>query len=226
MKKQWLISTVCGLALLAGGCSTGKQPSVSGQATEATTEAATEAITEATTEAATEANKKIDKAALFSQMAGDYNCTTGTHGGTILTIEKDGTFAGVGAYFQNEIYEDGSNQMTNRHSTFSGTFQDVYQKNEYTYSTDISELTYQSKTGTEEMIGGILYKYIPADHLDSHDRFYIFTPGTPESMLPDDCKQWLMWEGVLYHNVTELDRYVLFDYDTGDAFAQKIKQSE
>ena len=217
MRKKAFLSMICGLSILFAGCS-----SANTSAPEETTEEST--VIEETT--AIETKPNAETTSFFKEIAGTYSCTAGTKGGTELMVSKDGSFTGVDQYYVTAVGDEEAPRGEFIFSKFSGTFKNVSKKDDHTYITEISDLTYQSPNGTEEIKNGMRIKYASTtQHLNSFERFEIYTPGKPVSELSTQCINWITWNTRL-DNETQLERYVLNDIDSGDAFVGSKKETK
>lgn len=215
MKIRILLVCICGL-LAFEGCSS--ENASSGAETTIET-----SITETT---AIETKPNAETTSFFKEIAGTYSCTAGTKGGTQLMVSKDGSFTGVDQYFVTAVGDEEAPRGEFIFSKFSGTFKNVSKKDDHTYITEISDLTYQSPNGTEEIKNGMRIKYATTtQHLSSFERFEIYTPGKPVSELSTQCIKWITWSTGM-DNETQLERYVLNDIDSGDAFVGRKKETE
>lgn len=101
---------------------------------------------------------------------------------TVLMIEEDGSFSGE--------YSD-SNVVEIYRCEFSGKFTEPVKVNDYTYSMQIEEISYQNEAGTEEIKDGVLYKYTEPYGLEDAENILIYLPGTPVKDIPEDCRKWI-----------------------------------
>lgn len=215
MKIRILLVCICGLLAFAG-CSSEN----------ASSEAETTIETSITETTANETKPNAETTSFFKEIAGTYSCTAGTKGGTQLMVSKDGSFTGVDQYFVTAVGDEEAPRGEFIFSKFSGTFKNVSKKDDHTYITEISDLTYQSPNGTEEIKNGMRIKYASTtQHLNSFERFEIYTPGKPVSELSTQCINWITWAAGM-DNETQLERYVLNDIDSGDAFVGSKKETE
>lgn len=215
MKIRILLVCICSLLAFAG-CSSEN----------ASSEAETTIETSITETTAVETNPNVETTSFFKEIAGTYSCTAGTKGVTNFMLSRDGTFTGAFSYF---VTPNGDEEAPNGvyiFSKFSGTFKNVSKKDDHTYITEISDLTYQSHNGSEEIKNGARIKYDSSiQHINSFDRFEIYTPGKPVSELSPQCIKWITWNTGM-ENKTQLERYVLNDIDSGDAFVRHKKETE
>ena len=216
MKKTVAIILSAVLAAGIAGCT----PTGSSAPTDAATvsEAATETTT---TEPATEA---VDAAALFREAAGEYICTTGTHGGTRLVLTDDGKFTGM---FEYTYIDDpaGAAQPCYKVSKFNGELTSPVKMNDHQYALDVGELSYRTKIGTSETKGRYRYEYTLPEHIQSNDRFYLYLPGTPMDEIPDDALKWLHWERYVEKDQKTLPMFILYNRTDGSGFSKKTEES-
>lgn len=215
MRIKLLLVCICGLLVFAG-CSSKN----------ASSEAETTIQTSITETTSIETKPNTETTSFFKEIAGTYSCTAGTKGGTELMVSKDGSFTGVDQYYVTAVGDEEAPNGEFIFSKFSGTFKNVSKKDEHTYIAEISDLTYQSPNGTEEIKNGMRIKYAStAQHLNSFERFEIYTPGKLVSELSTQCIKWITWAAGM-DNETKLERYVLNDIDSGDAFVGSKKETE
>lgn len=128
---------------------------------------------------------------------------------TSLRIHADGSFSGE--YFDGELGAIGEgypNGMMYR-CDFSGQFTQPVQVNDYTYSMQIREISYEKEVGTEEIKDGILYHYVEVYGLDNAEDILIYLPGAPLAELPEEFRGWIGYYNLSYVTETELPFYAL-----------------
>ena len=124
---------------------------------------------------------------------------------TTLTIFEDGSF--VGQYSDSDM---GARQYYL--SNFSGQFTKPEKVNDYTYSMQISELTYAEEVGKEEQKDELLYIYDEAYGIAGAKEILVYLPGAPLAELPENYKNWVNDEvSMIGDNVTELPFYGLYN---------------
>lgn len=128
---------------------------------------------------------------------------------TSLTIAEDGTFSGE--YSDSEMGVSGEDYPngTRYVCVFSGQFTQPVKVNDYTYSMQIQEITYEKETGTEEILDGILYCYSDAYGLEEAENILIYIPGTPLAELSEEFRWWIGYQNLSDTTDTELPFYAL-----------------
>ena len=113
---------------------------------------------------------------------------------TDFNIEKDGSFKGN--YHDSDMgtigegYENGTIYV----ATFEGHFTELCKIDEYTYEMKLADITYGEEDGTEEIVDGVRYCYTnDAYGLTGTDRFFVYAPGTPVSVLNEEVYSWVQW---------------------------------
>lgn len=108
-----------------------------------------------------------------------------------FTIEKDGFFTGL--YNDSDMgdsgegYEDG----TCYSSSYTGQFTNLTKINEYTYTMELEDISYEEIVGTEEIVDNVRYIYMGSYCLGTVDTLTIYLPGTPLSELPEGIEFWI-----------------------------------
>ena len=163
-------------------------------------ESATETEHETETEAATEADAKavtaLPETYTFEELS-KYSFEFGSGAGgwsTDFNIEKDGSFKGN--YHDSDMgtvgegYENGTIYA----AVFEGHFTELCKIDEYTYEMKLADITYGEEDGTEEIVDGIRYCYTnDAYGLTGTNRFLVYAPGTPVSVLNEEVYSWVQW---------------------------------
>ena len=197
MKK--FLPIVFAASILLAACGSDKTTDtkdVPEQETEAATETEHEMVTEAATEADTEGVTAIPEAYTFEELS-KYSFEFGSGAGgwsTDFNIEKDGSFKGN--YHDSDMgtigegYENGTIYV----ATFKGHFTELCKIDEYTYEMKLADITYGEEDGTEEIVDGIRYCYTNnAYGLTGTERFLVYAPGTPVSVLNEEVYSWVQW---------------------------------
>ena len=110
---------------------------------------------------------------------------------TFLNIDAAGSFAGefsdsdMGTV--GEDYPNGTYYL----SKFTGKFAELKKVNDYTYSTEVAELSTVQKMDTEEIIDGMRYYYCEPYGIDGAEEVLIFLPGAPINELPEEYLDWV-----------------------------------
>ena len=110
---------------------------------------------------------------------------------TTLNVDADGKFDG--AYSDSEMGStgEGYSNGTYYYCEFVGTFSNLTQVNDYTYSVEIEELSTIKEPGTNEIIDEVLYEYSTPYGIDGTEELLIFLPGAPISELPEEYMNWV-----------------------------------
>lgn len=152
---------------------------------------------------------------------------------TVMQIEADGSFSGQ--YSDSDMgstgegYPNGTCYLSN----FEGKFTQPVKINEYTYSMEIEEINYE-KTGTEEIIDGVLYCYGDAYGLAGAEEVLIYLPGAPTTELPEEYMNWVH-NDMKNPDALELPFYGLYNvaeqngfssYDISDRIADMMAATE
>lgn len=131
---------------------------------------------------------------------------------TLLHINADGTFSGE--WFDGElgITGEGYPNGTMCQCNFSGKFTQPVKVNDFTYSMQIEEISYEEELGTEEIVDGVMYCYGDAYGLTGAEDILFYTPGAPLAELPEEYKSWI-YLTALYNerDVTELPFWGLYN---------------
>ncbi|MBO5278373.1 MAG: DUF1311 domain-containing protein [Lachnospiraceae bacterium] len=230
MKKKIKVFTIAGiLALFVCSC-TGRNPELNNiptkqesvtSAAETTTSIETASITspsvivETTSDSAEQQTESGTAKAcfpftefknlkfVFSSGAGGW--------ATELTIQEDGSFSGE--FYDGELgmTSDTYPNGTMYQSDFTGQFTQPVKVNEYTYSMQISSLTYAEEAGTEEIKNGMLFCYSEAYGLDEAENILIYLPGAPLTELPQEFRSWVGYYDLSSTTDTELPFYALYN---------------
>lgn len=132
---------------------------------------------------------------LFKRVGGEYVFSSGAGGwSTDITLNADGTFKGE--YYDSNYLDE--NNVEILCSKFHGRFSKVKKVNEYTYSAELADLTYDTQTGTEEISdhsdllpgGQEIWRYTEAYGLEKCKTVYFYLKGAPMSSLPEEFIGW------------------------------------
>ncbi len=135
--------------------------------------------------------------------------------GTNLHINEDGTF--TGDYHDSEMggigegYPNGTRYICN----FSGSFTDMKQIDEYTWSMKLDDLEMENTPGEEWIEDGI--KHIAAEPygIEGGETFYLYLPGIPIDSLPEE---YLSWGIGMFEDDTTLQSHGLYNVDVKCGF--------
>lgn len=157
----------------------------------------------------TDAPKDAVSEELFSQMPEKFVFASGTSAwSTTLTVHNDGSFEGRFSDSEMGLKGDDYPKGTIFVSEFSGKFEDVKKINDYTYSMNMTELTYEHEIGTETITNGIKTVYKEAYGLAKAKTIYVYTPDTPKDKLSE---QLLSWLHIPVSDSKELGFYALYN---------------
>lgn len=128
----------------------------------------------------------------FGDIPAEYTFTSGVGGwSTGLKIGTDGYFEGQ--YHDSNMGEtgDGYPKGTVYYCNFSGKFSEPEPVNEYTYKVSLEQFSVADQTGMEYIENEI--KYIASDPygFDGPDEYYIYLPGIPSTMMPQNAFDWV-----------------------------------
>lgn len=128
----------------------------------------------------------------FSDIPAEYTFTSGAGGwSTGLKIGTDGYFEGQ--YHDSNMGEtgDGYPRGTVYYCNFSGKFSEPEPVNEYTYKLSLEQFSVADQQGVEYIENEI--KYITSDPygFDGPNEYYIYLPGIPSSMMPQNAFNWV-----------------------------------
>ena len=113
-----------------------------------------------------------------------------------------------------ETYPNGTQYVC----AFSGTFTEPEQVNDYTWRTQIGELTYEHEFG-EELVDGFRYIYTDAYGLSGAEDVYIYLPGAPLAELPEAYCGWVGYYDLTQTEEQELPFYGLYNEAEQDGFS-------
>lgn len=105
-------------------------------------------------------------------------------------------------------------------SDFSGQFEDIAVKDEYTVMLTMNDVKLTDKIGTETVVDGT--RKIVTEPLGVGDgtEFYLYSPGTPKNKLPKEVLTWWSKRGSEMGDT--LEQYCLYNTTSGDSFFGKI----
>lgn len=134
------------------------------------------------------------KGSIFEELTGQTFYFSSGAGGwaTELRINADGTFEGH--YYDSDMGDtgDGYPNGIQYDCQFKGQFSTPEQDSNYSYVMSVESIETKNETGTEEIIDGIKYVYTEPAGINVDDKLYIYLPGTPVSLLPEDYTIWAM----------------------------------
>lgn len=151
--------------------------------------------TEATTEEVTEDNSVTGQLPIDGAQTLWFSSGVGGWG-TYIALNADGTF--MGQYSDSEMGAIGDENPNGECyiSQFTGNFTDIKQISEYEYEMYLETLDYDM--GEPYIMEGV--KFIPCEPygIEGGERFILYVPGTPISMLPAEALDW--WMGKFMDN--------------------------
>lgn len=193
-KKMMAIFLAGSMILSVGGC--GKEGQGDSSALPGTKTADTQEMEVSETDAQEKGSEETFSFAEFAKL--QFIFSSGAGGwATYLYINADGTFSGE--YFDGEMgiigddYPDG----TMYQCRFTGRFTQPLKVNDFTYSMQIEDISYEKEPGTEEIIDGMLYCYAEPYGLDGAEEILIYMPGAPLAELPEEYKSWVGYSSQL-----------------------------
>lgn len=135
---------------------------------------------------------------------------------TDLTLERDGSFAGV--YHDSEMGSTGPEYPngTCYISTFSGRFGDIRQVDDHTWAITLEELTVRETPGEEWVEDDILYIASEAYGLEAGKEFFLYSPETPTEGLDGEFLTW--WPSWNVENTGTLNCWGLWNQEMGYGF--------
>ena len=135
---------------------------------------------------------------------------------TDLTLERDGSFAGV--YHDSEMGDQGEGYPNGSCyiSTFSGRFGSIRQVDDHTWAMSLEELTVQEEPGTEWIEDGIRYIASEAYGLETGKEFLLYSPETPTEGLDEEFLTW--WPSWNVEDTGTLNCWGLLNQETGYGF--------
>lgn len=182
MKKKWILI----LLVLTVGLAACGAPAVETTAPAAETTAPVVETTVPVTETVPEAVQLplTGEAMEFSFLSGAGGWSTD------LTLNRDGSFAGV--FHDSEMGEMGDEYPngTVYICAFSGVFTDIQQISEYAYSMKLSEIQTEHQEGEEWIEDGIRYVASGPHGLNDSTEFVFYLPDTPVDQLSEAFLSW------------------------------------
>ncbi len=145
--------------------------------------------------------------------------------GTVLTVGADGSFSGY--YHDSEmgsVDEENYPYGSYYYCDFEGKFSEPVKENEYTYTLQIEEISYENEPDTEEILDGVRYCYTLPYGLDGATKVQLYLPGTPLTVLSEEVISWL--EGATILEGSRLTFYVLVSLPEEQAFSSTYYGAE
>lgn len=133
--------------------------------------------------------------ALLSDLPETFVFSSGAGGwGTELHINADGTF--VGNYHDSDMGVTGEDYPNGTVSIcdFTGAFTDFRRVSDTVYTMRLKELHTARTPGEEYIENGVRYICSDPYGMDDADLFYLYLPGTPRSVLPEQFISWVWLE--------------------------------
>jgi len=128
----------------------------------------------------------------FSELPSEFIFTSGAGAwGTELTIGSDGSF--TGSFHDSNMGETGADHPngTTYYCSFSGKFSTPTQVNQYVYKMNLSEFSTADVEGNGYIENGIKYIAGTPYGMDGSEEYYLYLPGIPAAMMPEDCYTWV-----------------------------------
>jgi len=157
----------------------------------------------------------------FGDVAGlEFYFSSGAGGWrTVLYINADGSFCGL--YTDSDMgdldetaYPNGTRYIC----SFSGAFTEPEQVNDYTWRTQVKELTCADPLG-EKLEGGFRYVYTEAYGICGAEDVYLYRPGAPLAELPEAYRGWVGYYDLTQTEETELPFYGLYNEAEQNGFS-------
>lgn len=132
--------------------------------------------------------------------------------GESFTIEKDGSF--TGSYNDSDMGDNGDDypQGTRYISRYAGHFTDLKKVNDTVYEIKISDISYETATGTDEITDGFHYVYTESPCFGEADVLTIYLPDTLVKDIPEDVYSWL---SIVNQDETSLVSIAMADLSQG-----------
>lgn len=139
---------------------------------------------------------------------------------TELTVHADGTFEGH--YYDMDMGDTGNKNPngTQYDCEFNGKFSTPEEADDYSYSMKIVNIETEKKDGTEEIKDGIKYVYTKPAGISEGASVYLYIPGTPVSMLP---QEYLIWAAMSLKSASELPFYGIYNVSDEAGFVGETK---
>lgn len=138
---------------------------------------------------------------------------------TYLTLNRDGSFTGEHTDSEMGEYGDDYPEGTVYICEFNGSFDQIRQIDEYSYSMKIKEVITSDKKNKEWIEGGVRYVYSEPYGLEDGENFIFYNPETPTDSLSED---FLVWWPSWYFSETDppktLSCYGLYNQRMGYGF--------
>lgn len=139
--------------------------------------------------------------------------------GNLLILQPDGSF--TGNYSDSEMRLDGPDYPNGTYyvSVFEGTFADIQQISDYSWSMKLEALSTEKKPEETWIEGDVRYIASESYGVAGGEEFILYSPGTPADELPGECRSW--WpDEFLWRNgeQEQLEGWALCNLNTGEAF--------
>lgn len=128
---------------------------------------------------------------------------------TELHIADDGTF--TGGYFSHQLFPENDGAWELYVCEFSGKFSELEKVNEYTYSTQMEELTIEQAQKGLEGADLTPVEERTAPGLEGGEEFLIYLPGAPLDELPEEFLYWIRAPHGIEEEDTVLPGYGLYN---------------
>lgn len=138
--------------------------------------------------------------------------------GTTMTLNADGSFSG--SYHDTDMGTLGEGyDATMYTSEFSGSFSNIQQINDYTYSLTLNTLDIQNAVGEERIEEKIRYVNAEPYGMEKGTDYILYTPETPLDELNEDFLSWWPDNGQREEKgLKVLGRYGLYNKEMGYGF--------
>ena len=183
--------TACGSTRQTAQTTTAETNIAEATVSETVTESADSQTEELTTEVIT-TEAVTEQAALPENLSVDFVFSSGAGAwGTELHLDADGSFSG--SYHDSDmgaIGEDYPNG-TVYESQFSGTFTEIKQIDETTYSMRLESIETEQIAGEERIEDGVMYISAEPYGMETGEQFYLYAPGAKVADLPESYVGWV-----------------------------------
>jgi tetratricopeptide (TPR) repeat protein len=132
---------------------------------------------------------------LFALLPKDFVCTPGEDWGSWIELNDDGTFKGEYQYYD---FSGVRAYEVHQVSNYTGRFTNVKKVDEFTYSVEVADLSYEREVGTSESetdaYGLRITEYVEARGLANAGTIYIYLKGADLSSLSPDFLKYIEYD--------------------------------